>query len=336
MSEEEKNTVSPGESLAGAKGAGRPKWLIPTVAGVCVVALVAGGVIGYRVHESKAFAAAQAACNAASDGLRVKVNEWNTLVNGDAATASEVSKDKVADSRVLDALKSELDAKTPAAAYCTADTKGELESAAKTITSNGDWYKTHSSSLQKAVDAVNKSVESKTLKDAQDALKKKIDEAKKLLNDSKDKVADNATRDALSKALDAANGNIKDAKTANDLKAKLETAMKTVNDSVNAKTKADEEAKAKAEAEAAAQAAQAQQSYTPSYQYSGSGYSGSGYSYSGGSGYTGGGSTSGGASQGGGTSSKPKKEFFYSGGTGESYDGHSNAGTICPESVCGV
>ncbi|WP_239512568.1 hypothetical protein [Bifidobacterium aerophilum] len=335
MSEEVKNTPGPDDTLAGATGAGRPKWLIPTIAGVCVVALAVGGVIGYRVHESKAFAEARAACNEASDALRGEVNEWNALVNGDAATASEVTVKQVADSKVLDALKSALDAKTPTAAYCTAESKGELDEAAKTIASNADWYEKHAKSLQSAVDDVNKSIDAKTLKDAQDALKKKIDEARKLLNDSKDKVADGKTRDALSKLIDQAGKNVTDAKTADDLKSKLEKAMKTVNDSVNAKKKADEEAKAKAEAEAAAQAqAQAQQSYTPSYQYSGSGY---GYSNNnGGSGYTGGGNTSGGTSQGGGTSSKPKKEFGYSSGTGESYDGHSNAGTICPESVCGV
>ncbi|NEG90645.1 hypothetical protein [Bifidobacterium aerophilum] len=326
MSEETKNTPGPDESLAGAKGVGRPKWLIPTIAGVCVVALVAGGVAAYRVHEDNAFKAAQTACNEASDGLRTRVNEWNALVNGDAATASEVSKDKVMDAKVLDTLKSELDAKTPAAAYCTADSRAELDEAAKTIDANADWYKTHTSSLQKAVDAVNKSVDAKTLKDAQDALKKKVDEARKLLDSSKDKVQDDKTRDALSKLINQAGKDVKDAKTAGELKSKLETAMKTVNDSMTAKKKADEEAKAKAEAEAAAQA---QQSYTPSYQYSGSGYG-----YSNGNGYTGGGNTSGGTSQGGGTATKPKKEFGYSNGT-DDYDPNL-AGTICPESVCGV
>lgn len=94
-------------------------------------------------------------------------------------------------------------------------------------------------------------------------LEKTVSDAERLLKNSDGKVADAATRDELSKAVKARDAD------------KIAAASKKVNDSVTAKTKADEEAQRKAEEEAAAQAAaQAQtqqsysapqQSYTPSY-----------------------------------------------------------------------
>lgn len=94
-------------------------------------------------------------------------------------------------------------------------------------------------------------------------LEKTVSDAERLLKDSDGKVADAATRDELSKAVKARDAD------------KIAAASKKVNDSVTAKTKADEDAQRKAEEEAAAQAAaQAQtqqsysapqQSYTPSY-----------------------------------------------------------------------
>lgn len=90
-------------------------------------------------------------------------------------------------------------------------------------------------------------------------LEKTVSDAERLLKDSDGKVADAATRDELSKAVKARDAD------------KIAAASKKVNDSVTAKTKADEEAQRKAEEEAAAQAqtqqsySAPQQSYTPSY-----------------------------------------------------------------------
>ena len=121
--------------------------------------------------------------------------------------------------------------------------------------------------IAKAVRAVNDS-----------KLEKTVSDAERLLKDSDGKVADAATRDELSKAVKARDAD------------KIAAASKKVNDSVTAKTKADEEAQRKAEEEAAAQAAaQAQtqmqqsysapqQSYTPSYSGGSTSVGGSGSS----------------------------------------------------------
>lgn len=144
--------------------------------------------------------------------------------------------------------------------------------------------------LKDAVRTVIESRDEKTLNDAADALKAKTDQADALLKDSEGKVQDDATRDALGKAIDQAKallGEGDDAKAMNDAVTSLDQAMNAVNDSIKAKQDAD----AKAAAEAAA--AQTQQSYTPSNNngytpsYTGGGY----YTPS----YSGGGASSGGS-----------------------------------------
>lgn len=88
-------------------------------------------------------------------------------------------------------------------------------------------------------------------------------------------MADNATRDSLTKAINEANKTISkkdvsDPKAYTGQQAKLDAAVKQVNDSKAAKEKADAEAAAKAQAEAeakaqaAAAAAQSQRSYSKS------------------------------------------------------------------------
>ena len=241
------------------------------------------------------------------------MNDWNTLVNGDAADLLEVKADQVKDAKTIDALKTALDVEAPEYEGCVADGKDGLETAIDELDDAAAWYEKHAGSLKKAVDAVNDSKLAKT-----------IDTAKTLLESSNGNVQDDKTREELSKAIEA-----KD-------EAAIAKASKAVNDSIAAKQKADEEAKAKAQAEADAKAAaaanaqtqqqqynyqqsQPQQSWTPSYPYGG--------------GSTGGGSGTTGGSTGGSAGSSYGGSFGYS--SGDKF-GSGSPGGICPESVCGV
>nr|MDW3108775.1 hypothetical protein [Bifidobacterium longum]MDW3158125.1 hypothetical protein [Bifidobacterium longum] len=105
------------------------------------------------------------------------------------------------------------------------------------------------------------------------------------LRDTDGKVADNATRDSLTKAIDEANNtlskkDVTDPKTYTDQKAKLDAAVRQVTDSKAAKEQAD--AEAAAQAQAAAAAAQSQRSYSQSYNR----YGGSSRGYSSNRGYS--------------------------------------------------
>ena len=229
------------------------KPAIIAVAAIAIVALLAGGGwCGWKAYTGRELAEARQACVEASEGYRKAVNGYSKLVDGDAAAASKVAAGQVADAKTVGALSKELKVTEPKTVACVADDMAGYESKTGLIEKNTGWYGKHEKSLENVVRAVNDS-----------KLEKTVSDAERLLKDSDGKVADAATRDELSKAVKARDAD------------KIAAASKKVNDSVTAKTKADEEAQRKAEEEAAAQAAaQAQtqqsysapqQSYTPSY-----------------------------------------------------------------------
>ena len=246
------------------------KPAVIAVASVAAVAVLAGGGwFVWKTYANHELAEARQVCVEASESYRKAADSYSGLVDGDAATASQITVKQVADAKTVDALAEALKANEPDVVACVADSKADYESKTSLIEMNTGWYGTHAKSLENAVKAVNDS-----------KLEKAVSDAERLLKDSDGKVQDASTRDELSKAIKA-----KDADA-------IAAASKKVNDSVTAKTKADEEAQRKAEEEAAAQAAaeaaaaaQAQtqqshsapqQSYTPSYSGGTSGSTGGG------------------------------------------------------------
>ena len=261
------------EARGGVDGRRRPKWLLPLIAVVCAVVLVVAGVVGWNTYRGAKLAEAKEACATAADGVRNNANEYNALLNGDAADAAAIKAEQVKDSKTVESLGKELKASAPEYEGCVAENAQGLDAATVKLGEQADWYKAHEKSLSKAVKAVTESKDSKRLDDAKANLKAKLDEASKLLTDSDGKVQDNATRETLTNAIDAAN-KLKDANDATKIdKAHktLEDAINGVNASVQAKTDADAQAAAAAAAAAAAQA-QAQSTYSGGSSYSGNTY----------------------------------------------------------------
>ena len=261
------------EARGGVDGRRRPKWLLPLIAVVCAVVLVVAGVVGWNMYRGAKLAEAKEACAAAADGVRSNANEYNALLNGDAADAAAVRAEQVEDSKTVESLGKELKAMAPEYEGCVAEDAQGLDAATVKLNEQADWYGTHEKSLSKAVRAVAESKAAKRLDDAKTNLTAKLDEASRLLADSDGKVQDNATRETLTNAIDAAN-KLKDANDATKIdKAHktLEDAINGVNASVQAKTDADAQAAAAAAAAAAAQA-QAQSTYSGGSSYSGNTY----------------------------------------------------------------
>ena len=290
----------------------------PLIAAVCAVILVAAGIIGWNAYSGAKLAEAKEACATAADTVRNNANEYNALLNGDAADAAAVKAEQVKDSKTVESLGKELKASAPEYEGCVAENAQGLDAAAVKLNEQADWYGTHEKSLSKAVRAVAESKAAKRLDDAKTNLTAKLDEASRLLADSDGKVADNATRDALSNAIDAANG----LKDGND-PAKIDGARKTLEDAINGvnasvQAKTDADAQAAAAAAAAAQAqAQAQSAYNGGSSYPGGAYRRTEGSTSGSntyrgttSGGTGSGSTSG-SGPAGGSAPKPNLNGAY-------------------------
>ena len=248
----------------------RPKWLLPLIAAVCAVVLVVAGIIGWNTYSGAKLAQAKETCATAADTVRNNANEYNALLNGDAADAAAVRAEQVKDSKTVESLGKELKAMAPEYEGCVAEDAQGLDAATVKLNEQADWYGTHEKSLSKAVRAVIESKAAKRLETAKTNLTAKLDEASRLLADSDGKVADNATRDALSNAIDAANG----LKDGND-PAKIDGARKTVEDAING-VAASVQAKTDADAQAAAAAAQAQAQARSAYN-GGSSYSGGAY-----------------------------------------------------------
>lgn len=284
----------------------RPKWLAPAAVGCVLVLLAVGGVAGCRVWSARELAEAREACAVAADGARGAANDYNAVVNGQAADASAVTVDQVKDARTVDALAKALKTTVPEYEGCLAGSKAGLDEATSKLDRQAAWYKTHAASLGKAVKAVESS-----------RLDRTVEDAEKLLADSKGRVADEKTRSMLEQA-------IKD----RDADA-IGEAVNAVDGSVKAKAKADADAKAQAEqeAQAAADAAAAQaqaQQQAQSY--------GGGYSYGGGTGYTGGGYTGGGYTGGGYTGGGTYTPPATGGGNG---GGSASSGPISGAQGCG-
>ena len=250
---------------------------------VVALALLTAGGIAWKTHTDRLMAEARADCAAESERLHVATTAYNALLNGKAASMANTDVKSVKDTRTLDALSKAVKASTPKAVSCKADSRDAVVTATKAITANASWYKAHTKSLNRLVNAVETS-----------KLDKTVDDANALYKETDGKVADGKTRASLLDAIKK-----RDA-------AAIAKAVQEVNESKAAKENADAEAKARAEQEAAAAAAAAQQQAqaSQSQTYSGGGsYSNRGYSYSGASSSGSGGSASSSSQSNGGGSS---------------------------------
>lgn len=249
------DTIPQSTPVDGTVPAGRKsrRPVVIGVAAVAAVALVAGGVCGYRAYENHRVSMARQACQSAVTDLNKAVKSYKALLGADATTAAlKTDATSVRDAKTLDALKQADEAETPAMVKCDASDKTGLNEATAKADKTAKGVKAAAKALESAVKAVESSKLDKTVADA-DGLYKATE----------GNVQDEKTREALKQAI-----------AKRDAGA-IAKAVKSVNDSKAAKEKADAEAKAKAEQEAAAQAAAQtqtqqsysapQQSYTPSY-----------------------------------------------------------------------
>ena len=273
----------------------KPAKLTIIIIAVIIVALagIGGGYAYWTHHETNAYHEAVAQAENADKALMKAVDE---------ATATTYKADQLKEPKLLDRLDAAI-SKAKALKGVPEDRPGEwlawrLASARKANATDADEANAQAKALNAALKAVRDSRLAKELDGAKSQLKQGIDGASQTLKDTDGKVADNATRDSLAKAIDEANNTLSkkgvtDPKTYTDAKAKLDAAVRQVTDSKAAKEQADAEAAAQAQAQEQAQAqaaqaqaaqaaAQPQRSYSQSYNR----YGGSGSGYSSNRGYS--------------------------------------------------
>ena len=261
--------LPPTEPSGAARAASKPKWLVPVIAGgAAVVVLAAGGIGGYLYWNHNQLTAASGECATSYDKAVKAQGKLTEYLKSDALkTAITVRDSEVEDVKTVAVLASTVKAvsntKTDIPG-CPADGLKGIRAAAARLDKTADVYAKTVSEVRGKADAVNASKTDKT-----------IDDATKVLNDSKGRVGDDKVRTALENAIKS-----KDGKAITD-------AVKTVNDSI--KAKADADAKAEKEEQAAENTAQAPDngsSYTGDTTGGYTGYTGGGYTQSQGGGYT--------------------------------------------------
>ena len=285
--EQEPPTYEPHDPTDGEHKS-RPKWLVPVVAAGVVVVLIAASFGGWKVYKSRQHESAMANCTQSVKAMQSSVESTQATLNR-YREAAGIQADQVMDAKTVDAMhktiKTASDFK-PQVVVCNASmSTSNLHTATDKARRTTDQLKAIDRDYAKASKAVVASRDAKSLEDAKSALTGKKDEAAKLLGDSNGKVADNATRDGLQKAIDQA-GQVRSgkAKAYQDAAGALQAAIDQVNASVQAKSQADQQAAAQAQAQATQQAAassnRGRNSYTPSYRPSNNrGGGGGGYSY---------------------------------------------------------
>ena len=249
----------------------RPKWLVPLIAGgTAVVVLAAVGTGGYLYWNHNQLTAASGECATSYDRAVKARKKLTEYLKSDALKAAVTVKDsEVRDAKTVGTLASTVKAaeKTKTTIpECPSGSLTDIKAMTKEIDGLATAYSRTVSEVKGKAEAVNGS-----------KLDRIIADATKVLDDSKGRVKDDKVRAALENAIKS-----KDGKAISD-------AMKTVNDSIKAKSDADANAEAEKEKQAADNAAQAPDngsSYTGDTTGGYTGYTGGGYTQSQGGGYT--------------------------------------------------
>lgn len=246
-----------------ADKAGRPdrrRWLLLVATAVVVVAVVAG--VGlYRWQSARTHQAAVSSCLEAASRVSKAIKA------GDPKQVSEaraVQSTQVADAQVVTAFSSAAKPSKmdkPASCDASIDTS-TLTQAAQHMDSQAKDRERWSDKAAKAAKAVLASRDKKNLADARQSLKAKIEEGSARLAQTDGQVADNATREQLQQAVNAA-GQVNSSNPGDyqQAQADIQAALDAVNTSAEAQAQA---AAAQAAAPAPSPAHRNGGSYAPS------------------------------------------------------------------------
>lgn len=260
----------PTEPSGAARAASKPKWLVPVIAGGCAVVLAAGGTGGYLWWNHSRLTEASGECSVAYEKAVKARKKLTEYLKSDALKAAVTVKDsEVRDAKTVGTLASTVKTASKTKTDipgCPADGLKDIKAVTAWLDKTATAYAKTVGEVKGKAEAVNASKLDKTVADAT-----------RILNDSKGRVKDDKVRAALENAIKS-----KDGKAISD-------AVKTVNDSIKAKSDADANARAEKEKQAADNAAQAPDngsSYTGDTTGGYTGYTGGGYTQSQGGGYT--------------------------------------------------
>ena len=266
--EVEKTATIDGTSQdAGAPWFRRKRFLL--LAAVSVVVLV-GGVGGFMAVDHSRSVELDDCTAGVARYAQAEARLHDARVG--AAAAAQVTAGEVADPVVVQRLSESMGRKVDVVSLkCEPGySSGRLHGNAGVLKSSASKVDALAQTVERQARDVMASREARTLADAKAELTQAVKDAQDVFDSTDEKVADNATRDRLREALDAANTvladkSITDPQRYRDVQASLADPVNQVNESVNAKASADQAAaaaaaQAKAQVQAPAQSQPRQRS----------------------------------------------------------------------------
>ena len=242
-----------------------PKWMVPAIAAGCAIVLAASGAGGYAWWSHDRLASASGECSAAhAKAVRAQGKLTDYLESDALKAAVSVKTDEVKDAKTVAVLASSVKAASEsktAVPGCPSGSLTDIRAVSKELEGFAAAYSKTVKEVKGKADAVDGS-----------KLDRIVADASKLLSDSKGKVKDDKIRTALADAIKTRDAD------------GIEKAVKTVSDSMKAKSDDDANAEAEKAKQTADNAAQAQTdnsgSYTGGTTGGYTGYTGGGYTQS--------------------------------------------------------
>lgn len=239
-----------------------PKWMVPAIAAGCAIVLAASGAGGYAWWSHDRLASASGECSAAhAKAVRAQGKLTDYLESDALKAAVSVKTDEVKDAKTVAVLVSSVKAASEsktAVPGCPSGSLTDIRAVSKELEGFAAAYSKTVKEVKGKADAVDGS-----------KLDRIVADASKLLSDSKGKVKDDKIRTALADAIKTRDAD------------GIEKAVKTVSDSMKAKSDDDAKAEAEKAKQAADNAAQTQTdnsgSYTGGTTGGYTGYTGGGY-----------------------------------------------------------
>lgn len=239
-----------------------PKWMVPAIAAGCAIVLAASGAGGYAWWSHDRLASASGECSAAhAKAVRAQGKLTDYLESDALKAAVSVKTDEVKDAKTVAVLASSVKAASKsktAVPGCPSGSLTDIRAVSKELEGFAAAYSKTVKEVKGKADAVDGS-----------KLDRIVADASKLLSDSKGKVKDDKIRTALADAIKTRDAD------------GIEKAVKTVSDSMKAKSDDDAKAEAEKAKQAADNAAQTQTdnsgSYTGGTTGGYTGYTGGGY-----------------------------------------------------------
>ncbi|MBT1171193.1 hypothetical protein [Bifidobacterium sp. SO4] len=205
------------------KGPNRKVVLIGAIAAAVIILAAIGGFVAYRMAHDRAVAS----CQESVLQLKDEQTKLSKTIGEAQRTVDAAGSDSSAASSLSDALGKAKEKADASVMSCSADPKtaqGTAETLIREI-----------AAIEKTLTGEDADQQKQTLAEAKDKLKSAIDAATSTLSSSDGKVDDQAVRDALSKALESANGMLDSGKTAKEFSqaaSTLDTARSAVEAAV--------------------------------------------------------------------------------------------------------